>query len=383
MRCPGVRIPAPSARHVNVALQSVLEQLDEQRARVDPRDVELIELVQRGSSGSVHRGRYRGADVAVKQLNISRTASGEVGTLTTQQLRELEVIKGLGHPGILKIIGTCPAPEAYIVSPWCAAGDLGAALMRNGAPSSKTALALGACIADALAFLHDRNIVHRDLKPANVLLMGPLDEADRLQTPCVLGDFGTARPAADSGAMTGAVGTPAYSAPEVLSGDCLYGKPADVFSLGIMFWELLSGSRPHADLLGRAMPIMLRVVQGGRPAVDPSWPEAYQHFLSSCWHGEPSQRPEACTARNMFRVWREAEDTVKDGVADAISKMQVTVCSGEDTEEKVTQAVSAIVRTCIEIYSTSNSFAALWPLQGNRALFRKIRMENSIHKSRS
>ena len=79
-----------------------------------------------------------------------------------------------------------------------------------------------------LAFLHERDILHRDLKPSNILLRAPLDDGiSSVENPCVLADFGISRPQALS-TMTAGVGTPAYSALEVLNNE-RYGKPI-VFS---------------------------------------------------------------------------------------------------------------------------------------------------------
>ena len=105
---------------------------------------------------------------------------------------------------------------------------------------------------------------HRDVKPSNVLLLHSLQDPDfsEADTPCVLADFGLARFAsgAATATITGALGTPSYTAPEVLM-NRPYGKPADVFSFGVLLHELLAGVPPYADL-GGPMQVMLHVVQG-------------------------------------------------------------------------------------------------------------------------
>ena len=185
MRCPTGIIPPPEERHVNVALRAVLESLDASLARVDPRDVNLGALVHRSVSGAVHRGTYRGREVAVKQLHIIGAAGSDA--LSSQQLREMEIVRQCRHPGIIELIGTCPPPEAYVVVPWYEAGDLGAAIARNGGGlSSRLAIRLARHIAEAIAFLHQRDLLHRDVKPSNVLLAGPLENALDLPHPCVL-----------------------------------------------------------------------------------------------------------------------------------------------------------------------------------------------------
>jgi serine/threonine protein kinase/ubiquitin len=287
MRCPDGAIPADP--RVNVVLRQVIEQLENQSGRIDPRDVEMGDLVNRGPTAAIFKATYRGTMVAVKQL-YTQQGTQDSGLLSQQQQREMAILRQLNHPAILNIIGICPAPEAYIISPWCAAGDLHQAIAGHGGPCPpRSLLKIAACISDALVFLHAQNILHRDLKPANCLLTCSLDDAAQTDYPCLLSDFGAAR-SSGTATMTGMVGTPAYSAPEVLMNQ-RYGKSADVYSFGALLHELLSGSPPFADLNG-PMQIMLHIVQGGRLQIDTAWPRFYQEILRGCWC-DSDARPEA------------------------------------------------------------------------------------------
>jgi hypothetical protein len=265
LRCATGAVPEEGARSVNIVMQSVLGQLDSQARRVDPRDVQLGPLINRGPTATVFTGTYRGAHVAVKQLHLQQGAGGQCEGLSVHQLREMEVVRGLDHPGIQQICGTCPPPEAYIVSPWCEHGNLavGLAQMDGGCPPPMF-WSIASSLASALKYTHERNILHRDVKPSNVLLLHSLQDPDFSEagTPCVLADFGLARFAsgAATATITGALGTPSYTAPEVLM-NRPYGKPADVFSFGVLLHELLAGVPPYADL-GGPMQVMLHVVQG-------------------------------------------------------------------------------------------------------------------------
>jgi hypothetical protein len=287
MRCAHGVIPRGDARHVHVATQAAIDHIDATIGRVDPRDVELGALVQRGPVSAVFRGAHKGRDVAIKQLHVTIGAADGEG-LSAQQLRELEIIRRLRHPGIVPIVGTSPPPDALIVTPWRPFGNLASAVAREGAPPLPSTTRLLCCISEALAFVHSQNIMHRDVKPANVLMMCALSEAHASPVPCQLTDFGASRPLSTS-TMTQAIGTPGYTAPEVLNNEP-YGKPADVFSLGMLACELLAGERPFASMRG-AMQIGLHIVRGGRPEVGASWPRFYKNALAECWHGEPLNRP--------------------------------------------------------------------------------------------
>ena len=114
-QCPmrdGGEIPPAAGRRVNVMLQAAIKQLDLQRA--DPRDVAIGEVIRRGVGGAVHRGTFQGNDAAVKQLNIP---GGVLNSLTKQQMREMEILRQCQHPGIIRLLGICPPPEAYLVLP--------------------------------------------------------------------------------------------------------------------------------------------------------------------------------------------------------------------------------------------------------------------------
>ena len=118
-------------------------------------------------------------------------------------------------------------------------GDLGALLRRYGALPQPVALDLVAQVADGLADAHAAGLVHRDIKPANVLLRrGP-------RILAYLGDFGIARPLGAEVTRTGAVGTPAYLAPELHTGGAA-GVASDVYSLGCLLWAALTGAPPYA-----------------------------------------------------------------------------------------------------------------------------------------
>ena len=334
MRCPNGVIPPEGRRHINVALQSALERLDGHLARIDPRSVALGVLVHRSVAGSVYRGTYRGREVAVKQLTLP---VGAREGLTTQQMREMEIVRQFQHPGIIELIGTCPAPEAYLVVPWYNAGDLGAAVGREGPPSHLIVNHLAVNVAEAVAFLHARNVLHRDLKPSNILLRAPLLSILDEQNPCILSDFGASRPSTTS-TMTHGVGTPAYAAPEVLNNE-RYGKPADTYSFGMIIYELLSGTPPFQGFVG-PMQIGLRVLQGGRPDIPAAVPLVFRNMMEEMWRAEPAFRPSMEDAVTALReaagvagVNEMAPDLTRMN-ADSLARALAPLSRGNGEEEE-------------------------------------------------
>ena len=284
--CRADSVPPPGECRVNTTLQAIMAKLDAQlgaKRIVDPTDVELGAIVQRGMGGVVSRGTFRGGQVAVKQLNI---AAGAV-SFTAAQLREINLVRELSHPCILKVIGTCAPPEAYILTPWCENGDLGAMIASSGAPPIALGAKMLSCIASAVSFLHGQNIVHRDLKPSNVMMLCSVDSVSTTEHVCALADFGIARPASDA-TMTGAVGTPAYTAPEILRAE-RYGKPADVYGCGMIAYEIFHGAAPYAYL--NPMQVMMKAATGETPPINAALPNTVRSVLGACAAKDPTARP--------------------------------------------------------------------------------------------
>jgi tRNA A-37 threonylcarbamoyl transferase component Bud32 len=196
---------------------------------------EIRHLASSGGMGAVYRAydRVLAKDVAVKTL--FRQSLDE----TERFAREAEVLAALEHPGIVGHIahGRTSEGELYLVMEWLEGEDLAACLERR-ALSVDESLAIAAQAADALEAAHAQGIVHRDVKPSNLFLVGGGIERIKIL------DFGIARlgEAARSSTRTGSmIGTPGYMAPEQARGDRQIDASADVFALGCVLFECLTG----------------------------------------------------------------------------------------------------------------------------------------------
>jgi formylglycine-generating enzyme required for sulfatase activity len=157
-------------------------------------------------------------------------------------LAEARTAAGLDHPHIVPVfdVGGTPDFPCFIVSKFIEGRTL-AGTLHHDRPASPAAAALVATIAEALQHAHQHGVVHRDIKPGNILL----DRADRP----FIADFGLALREQDVGHGPRYAGTPAYMSPEQARGEGhrVDGR-TDIFSLGVVFYELLTGRRPfHAD----------------------------------------------------------------------------------------------------------------------------------------
>jgi serine/threonine protein kinase len=168
-------------------------------------------------------------------LKIVRSGDPEFVRRLTQEARALESFE---HPGLIRLLDTGLAgDDAYLVMEFVDGPTLAESL-HKGPLSAPATAALGARLADALAYVHERGIVHRDVKPSNIL-QSSTGEA-------WIGDFGIAQ-LHDASTLTAAgttLGTVVYMAPEQLEGGQV-GPSADVWSLGIVLLECLTGRRVY------------------------------------------------------------------------------------------------------------------------------------------
>src|SRR5262249_6495552 len=201
---------------------------------------EVIDVVGRGGMAVVYRARDRKHDreVAVKVLHP--TVAATVGV--DRFLREIEIVARLRHPLIVPLYDSGEASGyLFYVMPYETGQSLQQRLARDGPPSIAESVRILRDLCDALAYAHEQGIVHRDIKPANVLLTG--DHA-------VVADFGVARVTSTSAAFQTAtavgliIGTPAYMAPEQVIADQHVDHRADIYAVGVLAYELLTGRLP-------------------------------------------------------------------------------------------------------------------------------------------
>jgi serine/threonine-protein kinase len=199
---------------------------------------EILEVLGRGGMGVVYKARQLSLNrlVALKMIMAGSYAPPEA---LERFRREARAVAVLQHPNIVQVfdVGEYQG-QPFIALEYVAGGDLGAKV-RNSPLGPAEAAHLVATLAGAVHHAHQKGIIHRDLKPANVLLTED-------GTPKIA-DFGLVRQADESGhtQMGAIVGTPNYMAPEQAAGhNKMIGPAVDVYALGSMLYELLTGQPP-------------------------------------------------------------------------------------------------------------------------------------------
>lgn len=218
----------------------------ERLARAFPQ-FESLELLGQGGMGAVYKARQPSLDrwVALKILPPELASDA---TFVERFLREAKTLARLGnHPHIVAVHDMGQADDLlFVVMEYVDGGNLRAAI-RDGRIAPHWALSVVGQICEALQFAHDQGVVHRDIKPENILL----DMNGKVK----LADFGLAKLLSEDAqeqALTRAqqvLGTPRYMAPEQLEGSSRVDHRADIYSLGVVFYEILTGEVPLGHFL--------------------------------------------------------------------------------------------------------------------------------------
>jgi serine/threonine protein kinase len=267
----------------------------------------------------VFQARWNGLDVAVKRFK---------GVPNSKEFqRELSIMSLMHHPNLLRCYGgfADSHKDVYYLVMDRMDTDLHRALQAHPEDPENNyyrigfgeALKMALALSRGLEHLHNCGLIHRDLKSVNMLI-----DRDYNVKLC---DFGLSRVVATKKGnnMTGNVGTVSWIAPEVFDNQP-YDSKADIYSFGIIMWELYTKQTPFADV--NAFEIPRVVTRGDRPPIPKEMPKDYVKLMKQCWHAKPSKRPPASkivkeiTKMNQIRLFSRSSNSGSSSPAPSIGK---------------------------------------------------------------
>ncbi|HSC21319.1 MAG TPA: serine/threonine-protein kinase [Solirubrobacterales bacterium] len=281
-------------------------------------------LIARGGMGVVYRAVHLGLERPVALKVIARELADRDG-FRERFLRESRLAARLDHPSVVPIYDSREVDGELIVAMrLIKGGDLRALIDREGPLSPHRALELLAQVADALDAAHAAGIVHRDVKPHNILV-----EGDR----AYLSDFGLAKAFDESGSAggTSVVGTAHYMSPEQWRGDSI-GPAADVYSLGCVLYEAITGIAPFAR---------------AEADTEPEMPQGVEEAIRRATAKDPPDR------------FRSAGELVTAARAGQGSEVRPTAVLSDDRSER-----STVPNASQRWFGLRGRRAALWILSG-------------------
>ncbi|CAM6091274.1 unnamed protein product [Calypogeia fissa] len=271
-------------------------------------DLEELRELGSGTFGTVYHGKWRGTDVAIKRIKASCFAGrpSEQERLIADFWREACNLGNLHHPNVVAFYGVVsdgPGGTLATVTEYMVNGSLKQVLQKKDRTiDRRKRLLIAMDSAFGMEYLHEKNIVHFDLKCENLLV----NMRDPHRPICKVGDLGLSKVKHQTMVSGGVRGTLPWMAPELLNGSSsMVSEKVDVFSFGIVMWELLTGEEPYANMHYGA--IIGGIVNNTlRPPI-PTWCDpGWRALMERCWSSDPTNRPSFSEIAAELRAMSEA-----------------------------------------------------------------------------
>ncbi|KAI4893010.1 hypothetical protein NFI96_027336 [Prochilodus magdalenae] len=232
-------------------------------------EISELQWLGSGAQGAVFLGKFHSEEVAIKKVR-------------EQKETDIKHLRKLKHPNIIGFKGVCTQAPCYcIIMEYCAQGQLYEVLRAGRKITPRLLVDWASGIASGMNYLHLHKIIHRDLKSPNVLVTH--NDAVKIS------DFGTSKELSDKSTKMSFAGTVAWMAPEVIRNEPVSEK-VDIWSFGVVLWELLTGEIPYKDVDSSA--IIWGVGSNSLHLPVPSTcPDGFKILMKQTWQGKPRNRP--------------------------------------------------------------------------------------------
>ncbi|XP_063684547.1 mitogen-activated protein kinase kinase kinase 10-like isoform X2 [Bolinopsis microptera] len=254
---------------------------------IEVNDIQIGEVVGYGGFGKIYKGAYNGKEVAVKE---AREIIGNLEADIYQEfLLEAHTIHDLQHDNITSLYGVCirPPQKLCLVLEFAYGGSLYDVLKQFGLPAN-VIVNWSKQLANGMSYIHSKKVIHRDLKSGNILLAKDLRQTSLMENTVKITDFGMARHM-EKTANLSKMGTFRWMSPEVLR-DSQYSQASDVWSFGVVVWEMLTGEVPFSKFEDWA--VQYKVAAGKMTLPIPeTCPDDIKDLLASIWNYDRKERP--------------------------------------------------------------------------------------------
>eukprot|EP00252_Welwitschia_mirabilis_P018011 TRINITY_DN40158_c0_g1_i1.p2 TRINITY_DN40158_c0_g1~~TRINITY_DN40158_c0_g1_i1.p2 ORF type:complete len:538 (-),score=92.25 TRINITY_DN40158_c0_g1_i1:2298-3911(-) len=258
-----------------------------------------------GAYSRLYHGLYDEKPVAIKIILQPEEDENEdlAIRLERQFDREVTILSHLHHRNIVQLVAACRNPPVFcIITEYLSGGSLRSYLQKKG-PGSVSLdefLSISLDIARGMEYLHSQGVIHRDLKSENLLFTE--------DNKCLkIVDFGIACEEINVDCLEEDRGTYRWMAPEVINHKP-HNKKVDVYSFGIVLWEIITGKIPYEDMIPVQAAFAV-VHKNARPAIPEHCPPPIQKLMEKCWSQNPDKRPESWQIVKILEQFEHALHT--------------------------------------------------------------------------
>ncbi len=247
---------------------------------IPSKDFSRGKVLGKGGFGQVYLGNWHATPIAVKELLVQAIDDQFLNTFKS----EAKVMAQCNHPNIVRLFGICMEEgKLALIMEYLEKGSLDKFLEKNDLPWPRR-YSIAADIGKGLAYLHGRNIVHCDLKSLNILIA----EYGRAK----ITDFGLAKVRDKTTThLTSQAGSPRWMAPEQLSDNAPASTMTDIYSMGVVLWEIATRKIPYSHAANEKI-IFIWKMQNVSETIPSETPKTYANLILQCWKA-PTQRPKA------------------------------------------------------------------------------------------
>ncbi|XP_066351924.1 uncharacterized protein [Miscanthus floridulus] len=323
VRAPGKVKHRKEGHHANGRMKvSALEVLE--KWSVDRSQLLIGHRFASGAHSRLFHGIYKEQPVAVKFIRQpDDEEDAELAAQLEKQFHtEVTTLSRLNHPNVIKLVGACSSPPVFcVITEFLSGGSLRAFLHKldhKALPLGKI-ISISLDIACGMSYIHSQGVVHRDVKPENIIF----DE----EFCAKIVDFGIVCEEEYCDPLANDTGTFRWMAPEMMKHKP-YGRKVDVYSFGLILWEMFSGTIPYEELnpFQAAFAVFDKNV---RPAIPSSCPAPVRLLIEQCWASHPEKRPDFSQIVQILEKFKSVLD--RDGTLD---NMPSSICQLETHDHK-------------------------------------------------